>query len=177
MPVMTTDVAILQPSCCFMGWCLTLGSRYHRFSIAQEQQSSSIACPWTEEQSNKGFLAGCSGKPSKARKLIWFHWTGGKFNKILHESHNKMGGGEGHDSRSISCWHLPGPFAPPSLSWWFALQPKVWDRFFGLERTKRVLCWLGAPKSIFSLCGKKKELFLLILNKRRKKNLPASLPS
>lgn len=132
---------------------------------------------WTEEESNKGFLAGCSGKPSKARKLIWFHWTGGKFNKILHESHNKMGGGEGHDSRSISCWHLPGPFAPPSLSWWFALQPKVWDRFFGLERTRRVLCWLGAPKSIFSLCGKKKELFLLILNKRRKKNLPASLPS
>lgn len=23
MPVMTTDVAILQPSYCFMGWCLT----------------------------------------------------------------------------------------------------------------------------------------------------------
>lgn len=67
MPVMTTDVAILQPSCCFMGWCLTLGSRYHRFSIVQEQQSSSIACPWTgqKKKATKVFLQAAQGSQVK----------------------------------------------------------------------------------------------------------------
>lgn len=153
----------------------TLGSPYHRFSIAQEQQSSYVACPWTEEESHKGFLAGCSGKPSKARKLIWEHISlnGRKIQQDTSRESTKWenlylrwGAWWGNDSRFISCWHLPGPF-PPSLSWWFTLQPKAWERFFGLERTQRVLCCLGAPKSIF-LSVKKKELFLLILNKRRK---------
>lgn len=121
----------------------SLGSPYHRFSIAQAQQSSSVDCPWTEEVSNKVFLAGCSGKPSKARKLRWEHISlNGR--KIQQETSRESTKWEnfylrwraswGNDSRFVSCGQLPDPFP-------------------------LVVIYFKTQQIYFSLCGKKDSSF------------------